>query len=47
VKAASIGPVTSDTLKEFGIEIAVGAQTSTIPGLVNALLAHETEKAGS
>ncbi len=38
-KAISIGPVTSATLKECGIEPAVEAKQFDIPGLVDALLA--------
>lgn len=37
VRAASIGPVTSDTLREMGIAIAVQAAESTIPGLAAAM----------
>jgi uroporphyrinogen III methyltransferase/synthase len=40
VKAASIGPVTSGTLKEHGIEIVVEATESTIPGLIAAIVDH-------
>jgi len=40
VKAASIGPVTSETLREHGIEIVVEAAESTIPGLVVAIVDH-------
>ncbi|MHB2007678.1 MAG: uroporphyrinogen-III synthase [Acidobacteriaceae bacterium] len=35
--AASIGPVTSQTLRQHGIEPAVEATEYTIPGLVAAL----------
>jgi uroporphyrinogen III methyltransferase / synthase len=38
VKCASIGPVTSATLRQNGIPVAVEASTYTIPGLVQALL---------
>jgi uroporphyrinogen III methyltransferase / synthase len=34
---ASIGPVTSETLRRLGLEVAVEAGESTIPGLVRAL----------
>jgi uroporphyrinogen III methyltransferase/synthase len=37
-KCASIGPVTSATLRQNGIPVAVEASTYTIPGLVEALL---------
>ncbi|MCX5769761.1 MAG: uroporphyrinogen-III C-methyltransferase [Candidatus Hydrogenedentes bacterium] len=40
VKAASIGPVTSDTLKANGIEIVLEAAESTIPGLLAAIVGH-------
>jgi uroporphyrinogen III methyltransferase/synthase len=40
VKAASIGPVTSDTLKANGIEIVLEAAESTIPGLLAAIVDH-------
>lgn len=40
-KAASIGPITTDTLKEFGLEPAIEAGEYTIPGLVEAILSHE------
>jgi uroporphyrinogen III methyltransferase/synthase len=39
IRAASIGPVTSQTLRSLGIEIGVEAKTSTIPGLIEAILA--------
>jgi uroporphyrinogen III methyltransferase/synthase len=39
VKVASIGPVTTATLKELGLEPTVIAKTPSIEGLVNALLA--------
>ena len=35
---ASIGPITSKTAKELGINISIEAEEYTIPGLVNALL---------
>jgi uroporphyrinogen III methyltransferase / synthase len=38
VKVASIGPVTSDTARSLGIEVAVEAQPFTIDGLVEAIL---------
>jgi len=37
VKAASIGPVTSETVRQLGFEVAVEAAESTIPGLVAAI----------
>lgn len=41
VKAASIGPITSATAREVGIEIAAEASVYTIDGLVDAILAAE------
>jgi uroporphyrinogen III methyltransferase/synthase len=38
IRAASIGPITSQTLRSCGIEIGVEAGNSTIPGLVDAIL---------
>jgi uroporphyrinogen III methyltransferase/synthase len=38
VKIASIGPVTTTTLKELGLDPAVHAQTASIEGLVEAIL---------
>jgi uroporphyrinogen III methyltransferase/synthase len=38
VPAASIGPQTSDALREAGIEVRVEAAESTIDGLVSAVL---------
>ena len=35
---ASIGPITSDTLRKLGLEVAIEAAESTIPGLVKALV---------
>lgn len=38
VQFASIGPITSKTAEEMGINIAIKAEEYTIPGLVNAIL---------
>ena len=38
VKTASIGPITSATLKEFGIEADIEAKEYTIAGLVEAII---------
>ncbi len=38
--AASIGPITSDTLREYDVPIAVEAEQHDIPGLLAALVAH-------
>lgn len=35
---ASIGPVTSETIKKFGYEPTLEAKEYTIPGLVSALI---------
>ena len=37
---ASIGPVTSSTLREFGLPVSIEARRYTIPGLVKAIVAH-------
>ena len=37
VKLASIGPVTSSTLRDLGLTVAVEAKKYTIPGLVQAI----------
>jgi uroporphyrinogen-III synthase len=34
---ASIGPVTSSTLREFGLPVSIQAREYTIPGLVQAI----------
>lgn len=41
VHSASIGPVTSATLREFGLPVDIEAKTFDIPGLVAAILAHK------
>jgi uroporphyrinogen-III synthase len=45
IRTASIGPVTSATLREFGLPVDVSAKEYTIPGLVEAIVrwaaAHE------
>ena len=38
VHTASIGPVTSATLREFGLPVDIEAKTYTIPGLVAAIV---------
>ena len=38
LKFASIGPVTSKTLVERGLAVAVEAEVHTIPGLVESIL---------
>ena len=41
VHSASIGPVTSATLREFGLPVDIEARTFDIPGLVAAIVAHK------
>jgi uroporphyrinogen-III synthase len=40
ILTASIGPVTSSTLRELGLGVGVEAKEFTIPGLVDAIIAH-------
>jgi len=40
VRAASIGPVTSKTLRKLGYRIEVEARRHDVPGLVEAIIAH-------
>jgi len=42
VHSASIGPVTSATLREFGLPVDIEAMEYTIPGLVAAIVRHST-----
>lgn len=37
-KIASIGPITSDTIREQGMEVAIEAEEFNIPGLIDAVL---------
>jgi uroporphyrinogen III methyltransferase/synthase len=37
---ASIGPITSDTVRKLGLEVNIEARESTIPGLVEAIKTH-------
>lgn len=39
IRLASIGPVTSETLRELGLPVDIEARNYTIPGLVQAILA--------
>ncbi len=41
---ASIGPITSDTARSFGLNPAIEADPYTIPGLVDSLLTHYTKE---
>ena len=43
VHSASIGPVTSATLREFGLPVDIEAQEYTIPGLVTAIVKKSAE----
>ena len=40
VTVACIGPITADTARELGFDVHLIADTYTIPGLVDALIAH-------
>jgi uroporphyrinogen-III synthase len=40
ILTASIGPVTSSTLRELGLGVDIEAKKYTIPGLVDAIIAH-------
>jgi uroporphyrinogen-III synthase len=40
ILTASIGPVTSSTLRELGLGVDIEAKEYTIPGLVDAIIAH-------
>ena len=46
VHAASIGPVTSATLREFGLPVDIEAREYTIPGLVAAIVAKRASTQG-
>ncbi len=39
IKLASIGPITSSTLRELGLPVHIEAAEYTIPGLINAIVA--------
>lgn len=43
IKAATIGPVTTQTAREHGLEIACEAREYTIPGLVDAIMNYYAE----
>jgi len=43
VHSASIGPVTSATLREFGLPVDIEAKRFDIPGLVAAIVAHKKQ----
>lgn len=40
VTVASIGPITSQTARDLGFQVAIEAQSYTIPGLVEAIIDH-------
>ena len=44
---ASIGPVTSSTLREYGLHVDISAKEFTIPGLVEAIVRVVTERSKS
>ncbi len=44
VKAASIGPVTTETCQKLGFGVEIEAEEYTIPGLVRAILEHFAQK---
>ena len=39
VRLASIGPITSGTLRELGLRVDIEAREYTIPGLIKAIVA--------
>ena len=39
IRMASIGPITSATLREFGLHVDIAATEFTIPGLIRAIVA--------
>ncbi len=45
IRFASIGPVTSSTLREFGFEVGMEAREYTIPGLVAAIISACNQRA--
>jgi uroporphyrinogen-III synthase len=44
IRFASIGPVTSSTLRELGLRADINAREFTIPGLVKAIIAAQSSK---
>ncbi len=46
VVLASIGPITSETVRALGLDVAVEASESTIPGLVRAIAEYFTAPVG-
>lgn len=47
VRGASIGPITTRTMQELGLPVCVTARESTIPGLVEAIMAHFRNQDGN
>ena len=47
VTVASIGPVTSETVRRLGLPVTVEAAEATIPALVDALVDHYKTKGRS
>lgn len=47
IKLASIGPVTSATIRSFGLEPYVEAEKYTIDGLISAIIEKEVESTGN
>lgn len=45
IAIASIGPITSETIRELGLVTTIEAKESTVPGLVRALAQHFGRKA--
>jgi len=43
IRIASIGPITTGTARQFGLEVAVEARVFTVEGLVDATLGLYTE----
>ena len=43
IKFASIGPITSRTIRDYGFKVSIEAKEYTIPGLVNAIVEEESE----
>jgi uroporphyrinogen-III synthase len=44
VKLASIGPVTSSTLRELGLRVDIEAREYTIPGLISAIVRQQKKR---
>jgi uroporphyrinogen III methyltransferase/synthase len=44
VKLASIGPVTSSTLRGLGLSVDIEAAEYTIPGLIKAIKRHHEKR---